>query len=122
MLHPCCRSQLAGNAAEVPKWNSSPMTLPLRAEDIAVPLRTARRFQSRGKDCTISIAALEAGHAEIFVAERAAIVPSVGILQTIRRRNSFARAASIYISRARAAPEGYSCSAERFCESNGGSQ
>jgi hypothetical protein len=122
MLHPCCRSQLAGNAAEVPKWNSSPMTLPLRAEDIAVPLRTARRFQSRGKDCTISIAALEAGHAEIFVAERAAIVPSVGILQTIRRRNSFARAASIYISRARAAPERYSCSAERFCESNGGSQ
>ena len=112
---------LAGNAAEVPKWNSSPMTLPRHAEDIAVPLGTARRFQARGTDCTISIAALEAGHAEIFVAERAATMPSAGILLAIRRR-SFARAASIYISQVRAAPAAYSCSAERFGESNVGSQ
>jgi uncharacterized protein with GYD domain len=51
----------------------------------------------------LSQAALEAGHAEIFVVERAADVLSAGISLAIQRR-SFARAASIYISQARAAP------------------
>jgi hypothetical protein len=64
----------------------------------------------------MSSAALEAGHAELFVAERAAAVPSVGILLAIRRR-SFARAASIYNSQARLLLRGNTAIAN-----NGGSQ
>jgi hypothetical protein len=52
------------------------------------------------------------------VAERTAAMPLAG--KAIRRR-SFARATSVYIS-GRAAPVVYSFSAERFGESNGGSQ
>jgi hypothetical protein len=50
------------------------------------------------------------------VAERAAAVPSAGILVAIRRR-SFARAASIYNSQARLLLWG-----ERCVANNGGSQ
>jgi len=50
----------------------------------------------------LSQAALEAGHAEIFAVKRAAAVPSAGISLAIQRR-FFSRAASIYISQARAA-------------------
>jgi hypothetical protein len=81
------------------KWNSI-------ADDTLKTLRSIddNETPSNGReDCTISTAALEAGHAKIFVAERAATMPSAGILLAIRRR-SFARAASIYISQARAAP------------------
>jgi hypothetical protein len=90
---------LAGNAAEVPQ-------VELIADDTLKTLRSIddNETPSNGReDCTISTAALEAGYAKIFVAERAATMPSAGILLAIRRR-SFARAASIYISQARAAP------------------
>jgi hypothetical protein len=63
----------------------------------------------------LSQAALEAGHAEIFVVERAAAVPSAGISLSIQRHFFVSRCQYLHFA-------GSCCSrsAERFRETSGG--
>src|ERR1700741_2233147 len=90
--HDRSRRQCGGSSSS---GTPSPMTLPTTRGRHRRSIEDNER-PSTGQERLYTT--LEAGHAEIFVAERAATVPSAGILLAIRPR-SFVRAASIYSSR-----------------------